>query len=259
MVFGQGVLGQLAVKILRPREEDGELESIFRRELQIVGKLSHPGIIPVYNCGVFEKSPFLVMRYMENGDLEHHMKSGTLPPVPQLLNNLADIVCALEFIHRNGVVHHDVKPSNIMLTSDNDAKLGDFDLADERPDGDLNTQCTGWGSPGYVSPERLYGGGEDFRGDIFSLGATVYELLSGKLPFGVHGEPAELYQRRQEPFDSLTKQMENRVDQALSDLVDRMLSFDPEQRPQYPEIIRELRSASRRLAAPKQLHIGPIE
>ena len=139
------------------------------------------------------------------------------------------------------VVHHDIKPSNIMLTADDDAKLGDFDLADIRMPGDITTPCPEWGSPGYASPERLLNGGEDSAGDIFSLGVTFYELLSKALPFGIHGTAEELYERRRNMSFAALAIRNPQVSKDLSDLISSMLDFFPENRPSYFEIIKALR------------------
>ena len=102
----------------------------------------------------------------------------------------------------------------------------------------------GFGSPAYVSPERLFFGAEDYRGDIFSLGVTIYELLAGSPPFGIVGEPEDLLERRnRKEYPPLAKLSIN-CPVELSDLVDRMLAYSPDERPEYPEIIRILREAA---------------
>ena len=126
-----------------------------------------------------------------------------------------------------------------MLTRGGEAKIGDFDFVDTRKTGDITTGCPEWGSPGYISPERLQYGGEDHRGDIYSLGITIYELLTGKLPFGIHGTPEELFKRRQEAFVPLIT-LRPDVGREISQLIDGMLEFDFESRPSYPEIIRSM-------------------
>ncbi len=234
---------RVAVKVLENSGEDSEkLGERFFAEARLVAKLNHPAILPVYNCGVFEGRPFLVLRYMDMGDLGTKRKRHELPAVPRLLEVTAAVAEALYYAWRTAnVVHHDVKPSNILLSSTGEIRLGDFDLADVRRPGDTATPCPEWGSPAYASPERLYSGGEDFRGDIFSLGAPLYELLGGVTPFGVSGEPEELYERRRDMAFPALCTLAPEVSTTLSDLVTRMLGFSPERRPGYPEIIRELR------------------
>ena len=124
-----------------------------------------------------------------------------------------------------------------MLTADDDAKLGDWDIADFREPGDITTPCSMmWASPIYTSPERIFSGGEDYKGDIFSLGVTVYELLSGIAPFGLHGDTGMIYSRRQNmQFQPLTALVPE-TPPVLSMLVAGMLDFQPGNRPDYEEI-----------------------
>ena len=227
---------RVAVKIqLEP--DNGEAAQRFINAARICGKLNHPGVIPVYNCGTCDGLAFMVMRYMECGDLERMLKHGTLPSgyVPRL-SWIAGIVPALIEAKGNNIVHHDVKPGNIMVTAENDAKLGDWDLADVREPGDMRSANSEWVSPIYASPERIYCGGEDYKGDIFSLGVTLYELLSGNAPFGLHGSAEEIYERRRSmSFDPLS-QVQPGLPPALSLLVTGMLEFEPANRPEYEEV-----------------------
>jgi serine/threonine-protein kinase len=131
-----------------------------------------------------------------------------------------------------------------MLSSDGNAKLGDFDFADRRHQGDITTLCPLWGSPGYISPERLQNGGEDHRGDIYSLGITIYELLSGQLPFGIHGTPEELYRKRENMEFAPLSSVAEGIPDDFSVLISSVLSFNMESRPGYSEIISGLSKLS---------------
>ena len=239
---------RVAVKVLNASAEDAnELEHRFLAEAKLVAGLNHPGILPVYNCGVCEGKPYLVTRFMERGDLGTMMKRGELPPPGELFGILA--VAAEALAYANGtakLVHHDVKPANILLSEGGEARLGDFDLADVREFGDQSPCVAEWGSPAYISPERLYTGGEDVRGDIFSLGATIYELLGGRPPFGVEGEPEELYERRRAMAFTELGVLRPDLPESLTDLISHMLDFEPDCRPTYPEIIRELKACAAR-------------
>lgn len=162
------------MKILNPSSDDIRAQVVnFLEEAKVVSRLSHPGIIPVYNCGVWNDQAFMAMRYMDGGSLERHLKAGTLPKRPLLLAQLATIAEGLAYARSRGVAHHDVKPGNILLTKEGEAKLGDFDLADVSAEKGFSAVRGGFASPAYVSPERLFFGAEDYRGDIFSLGATI--------------------------------------------------------------------------------------
>ena len=237
---------QVAVKVLDASADDAEaLGKRFLAEAKLVAHLNHPGILPVYNCGVCEGRSYLVTRFMDRGDLGAMMKRGELPPTGELLAVVAAAAEALQYANRTAnVVHHDVKPSNILLASGGEARLGDFDLADVREFGDQSPCVVEWGSPAYISPERLYTGGEDVRGDIFSLGATLYELLTGHAPFGVEGEPEELYQRRRMMAFRELDTLRPDLPVTLAGMISHMLDFEPDCRPLYPEVIRELKACA---------------
>ncbi|AVM46309.1 serine/threonine protein kinase [Victivallaceae bacterium BBE-744-WT-12] len=245
---------RVAVKILNPSNDDIRAQVVnFLEEAKVVSRLSHPGIIPVYNCGVWNDQAFMAMRYMDGGSLERHLKAGTLPKRPLLLAQLATVAEGLAYARSRGVAHHDVKPGNILLTKEGEAKLGDFDLADVSAEKGFSAVRGGFASPAYVSPERLFFGAEDYRGDIFSLGATIYELLSGNTPFGTVGEPEDLLDRRHKKAYPPLANLPGGCSFLLSDLVDRMLSYSPEERPEYAEIIRVLRrEADPQAAEPEQ-------
>ena len=237
----------VAIKILNETvdAERVEFSQNFLSEAKLVSSLSHPGILPIYDCGVCDGRQFLVSRYMAGGDLGRALQKKTLPDTATLLHMFATVADALDWSFRHaGVVHHDVKPAN-MLIDGSEVRLGDFDLADIREDGDVNTPCAGWGTPAYVSPERLFSGGEDHRGDIFSLGASLYELLSGRAPFGIEGEVEELYERRREMAFPALSNLRPDLPRQLSDLVTGMLEFMIGNRPGYAEIIRALHASAR--------------
>ena len=240
---------RVAIKIMNASDQGVQAETEhFIEEAKVVSRLSHPGIIPVYNCGIEKGQAFMAMRFMEEGSLERHLKEGTLPPREVLLGQLATVAEGLAYAKERGVTHHDVKPGNILLTNEGEAKLGDFDLADTSAKEGFRSVRGGFASPAYVSPERLFFGAEDHRGDIFSLGATIYELLAGNPPFGAVGDPQDLLDRRnKKAYPRLT---EFGCSQVFSDLVDRMLAYSPEERPEYPEIIRLLRAEADGTAKP---------
>lgn len=230
---------RVAVKVENENSGDEPSESAkrFVNSARMSGKITYPGIVPVFNCGTFEGKAFLVMRYMEHGDLEQMLKQGKLPGHGKILRWILSLIPLLIECRNSNIVHHDIKPANIMLTADDDAKLGDWDIADFREPGDITTPCSMmWASPIYTSPERIFSGGEDYKGDIFSLGVTVYELLSGIAPFGLHGDTGMIYSRRQNmQFQPLTALVPE-TPPVLSMLVAGMLDFQPGNRPDYEEI-----------------------
>ncbi len=236
---------EVAIKVLK--DEIAQMEhsaNLFLHEARIAAALNHYGIIPIYSCGEFEKQPFFVMQYMGNCSLEHQILIQPQIPVEKVVRWMIDIAEGLDNARRHGIIHHDVKPGNILLDSDGNVKIGDFGIAHAIFDNRSNqlVEVTGsWGSPHYVSPEKLEEGKEDFQGDIFSLGATFYELLTGKAPFD-SSEQVEMLRMRQAGTFTPVHELRSNVTPALSSLIRRMLAYEPLERPGYREIIRELNS-----------------
>ena len=227
----------VAIKITNENVFNPETEGErFTFEADLVAKINHPGIVKVYRGGIYRNQPFLVMEFMKKGTLETLQRSFMLPPVEKILNWLAVIADGLNAASKLGIVHHDVKPANIMLSEDGEVKIGDFDLAEINTDN--NDSGSGdWASIAYVSPERLQSGKEDFRGDIFSLGASTYELLTGEYPFGNTGEIPELIERRMKFDFEPAHHLNSTVSAGISDFINAMMSFDPAERPSYEEIV----------------------
>jgi predicted Ser/Thr protein kinase len=164
--------------------DDGSLEprARFLREAKAAGRLNHPGIVTIYDVGEIEDAAFIVMELVEGRSLKDILDRGEKIPLAAALAILSQTADALDFAHRHGVVHRDVKPGNVMLTRHGTVKITDFGIA--RIDQTKRTR-TGIlvGSPGYMSPEQLSGKPIDGRSDVFSLGSLLYELATGKGPF----------------------------------------------------------------------------
>lgn len=229
---------RVAVKIANENTDTEDSAARFVNSARITGKLADPGVVPVYNCGIFENRPFLVMRFMEHGDLERMLKHGELPEHHVILKWITDVMPVLIEARNKNIVHHDIKPGNIMLTADDEAKLGDWDLADIREPDDSDTPCSEWASPIYASPERIYCGCEDHRGDIFCLGVTIYELLAGKAPFGLDGDAETMYERRKNMDFAPISESVPGISPEFGQILTGMLDFLPENRPDYEEILQ---------------------
>ncbi len=176
---------EVAIKVL-PRQFtfDPQFRARFQREAQVIAKLDHPAIVPVYDFGEHEEQPFIVMRYMKGGALADRLKETGPIPVAETAEILKRIGSALDEAHQKGIVHRDLKPGNILFDDRGDAFVGDFGIVKMS---EATVQYTGnaiIGTPGYMSPEQARGEEEiDGRSDIYSLGAIAYEMLTGKLPY----------------------------------------------------------------------------
>jgi len=174
---------EVAVKVL-PREMMHNLifRARFKRELKMVASLEHPAIVPVYDVGEDNTGqPYFVMRYMAGGPLSEWIRKGALS-----LDDTAIIVerlaSALDYAHRKGIVHRDIKPDNVLFDSNNHPYLTDFGIAKLTESG-LSITGDPMGSPAYVSPEQAQGGQVDSRSDIYGMGVVIYEMLTGQKPY----------------------------------------------------------------------------
>jgi serine/threonine-protein kinase len=183
----------VALKVIITRglmsEEMRSLKERFYREARAAGKLTHPGIVTIYDVAEDSHgSPYLVMEFVEGTTLDRALSSGGTAQsftFSQRLSLAIEIAAALDYAHRNGVIHRDIKPSNILMTRDGHSKIADFGIAKL-----VGTQATiggqVLGTPAFVSPEQLTGSPADARSDIFSLGVMLYWIFTGERPF--HGE-----------------------------------------------------------------------
>jgi eukaryotic-like serine/threonine-protein kinase len=178
------------VNLNLPKEDLAEYEARFYQEAKAAGGLSHPNIVVIYDIGKTDRLAYMAMEYLEGRELRSILSErGCLSP-DEAVNIAAQVADGLTYAHGRGVIHRDIKPTNIMLNRDGIAKITDFGIARMRSS-ELKTM-TGMilGSPRYMSPEQVAGKRADQRSDIFSLGVVLYEMLTGQAPFQadtVHG------------------------------------------------------------------------
>jgi serine/threonine protein kinase len=172
----------VAIKIFPSDLAQGEARDCFLREARVVGQLSHPNVVTLHDMGIEESSqtPYLVMEYVEGLPLDRVLEKGTLP-FPRACAWVAHAAEALDVAHKRGVIHGDVKPANILITTDGKVKLTDFGMARvaKRDGGDSPLL----GTPAYWCPEQIMGRPQDARSDLFSLGVVLYEMVTGTKPF----------------------------------------------------------------------------
>jgi serine/threonine-protein kinase len=178
----------VAIKAIALAEEfaDDDLADArarFFREAEMAGRLNHPGIVTVYDAGEDRGLAYIAMEYLRGEHLSHYAEPIHLLPVARVLSLAARVADALDYAHKQNVVHRDIKPANIMFNKDTDElKLTDFGIARLT---DTSRTKTGivLGTPSFMSPEQLEGRPLDGRSDLFGLGITLYQLLTGQLPF----------------------------------------------------------------------------
>jgi len=179
-----GLNRKVALKILKPDlSEDPAFSQKFLDEVEVTASLAHPNIIRVYTLGEQDGRLYLVMEHLDQPSLEQRMDQAGKLSERDVLEIGIGIASALQFAHEEtGMIHRDIKPGNILFGRGNIPKLADFGLAAGARSA-LGQQDEIWGTPYYVSPERLNRQEEDIRSDIYSLGATLYHALAGRAPF----------------------------------------------------------------------------
>jgi eukaryotic-like serine/threonine-protein kinase len=193
-ILGHGGLGQVyevrhsisqraeAMKVLLPSERAGaEVSERFRREIQLLGALSHPHIASLHNAFYHDGQLIMVMELVSGETLRTRSIRAPMP-VPQLLRYARQILSALDYAHTRGVVHRDIKPTNIMITAENQIKLLDFGIAISERSADLTAPGFMVGSVHYMSPEQIAGDKATPRSDLYAVGVTLYEVLTGRPP-----------------------------------------------------------------------------
>jgi tRNA A-37 threonylcarbamoyl transferase component Bud32 len=184
----------VAIKTVKFRaDERPDIWQRFQREIITLSRLSHPNVVTVYDCVIGKDGqPYVVMDLIQGCTLDDILQDKGRLPLRQLCSIAAQVASAVEHAHRHDVIHRDLKPANIMILTDQQdqegnslVKVVDFGLAKLGEDDQRLTQ-TGqlWGSPPYISPEQIKGGNLDYRCDIYSLGVVVYEMATGRDPFG---------------------------------------------------------------------------
>src|SRR5258707_13511445 len=176
----------VALKTIEPEVfRDPEFGTVYRsqflNEASLAGKLRHPHIVAILDAVVESDSGYIAMEIVSGGDLSRHVAAGKLLPVADVLQIAFKCCGALEYAAREGIVHSDIKPSNLMLAEGTEVKISDFGAAYLRKSQVVQTAAMG--SPYYLSPEQIAGKELDFHSDMYSLGVSLYELLTGKKPF----------------------------------------------------------------------------
>lgn len=202
----------------------------FRREATMLHELDHPGIVAVLDAGPSEQGAWMAMEAVGGCDLTRYTRPARLLPPPVVARIGARLAEALAYAHRRGVVHRDVKPANVLVDWTNDTvKLSDFGLARSEEHTQTRSGIT-LGSPDYMAPEQLAGAAVGPGADVYSLGATLFELLCGRRPHQADNLGELLRAVASEPVPQLT-QLRPELEPALCDAVMALLAKDLARRP----------------------------
>lgn len=233
---------RVALKILN-RKYSGDLVRMaqFQQEALTTARVTHPNVIKLYSVGFDQGHFFIAMELVNGGSLEQRIKREGRVNEKEVLRIGRQVAEGLRAAHRMGLLHRDVKPANILFTDDGTAKVVDFGLALFVQQKDQTGEI--WATPFYVSPEKVIENKEDFRSDLFSLGATLYHALTGQPPHKV--KSASLHELRMVKCRRVSLE-ETGIPLGVRTvhIVDRLVAFSPDERPaSYDETVEELRLA----------------
>src|SRR4051812_27210446 len=223
----------VALKVLFPElSADPTFVERFRREAQAAANLNHPNIVSVFDWGEADNTYFIVMEYVDGPTLRDLLRTeGRLHP-DRAADIAADIAAALGFAHRNGVIHRDVKPGNVLISPTGQVKVTDFGIARAARDTaqeNLTQTGTVMGTATYFSPEQAQGLPIDPRSDVYALGVVLYELVTGRAPFVGDNPVAIAYQHvREQPVPPSRTNPD--VPPALEAIILRALAKSPDDR-----------------------------
>ena len=217
--------------------EGNELEQAkdrFFREAETAGRLNHPNIVTIYDAGEEHDLAYIAMEFLEGKDLTDKMGEEQPLPVKWVLQIVLQVAEALDYAHKLGVVHRDIKPANIMyIDNDESIKVTDFGIARITDSSRTRTGVV-LGTPSYMSPEQFSGKRVDGRSDLFSLGVTMFEMLSGEQPFGGDSLAELMYQITNKKHPNIIK-IRGDLPTCTRTIIDKALQKDPENRYQTGE------------------------
>jgi len=226
----------VAVKVmLKEYGADAEFVEKFKREAQAAARLIHPNIAQIYSYGIADGMPYIAMELVAGGSLDQLMKnSGASIDIPRVMKICEQVAQALRCAADQGLVHGDVKPENVLLDANGNAKLVDFGLAAMQKDTNEI-----WGTPYYIAPEKVKKEPIDYRADMYSLGGTIYHALTGVAPFEGDDAPAVVRKRFEGPPVPPSK-IRPDITPQIDALVLKMLALKPSDRfPSFEALLQE--------------------
>jgi beta-lactam-binding protein with PASTA domain/predicted Ser/Thr protein kinase len=221
---------QVAIKILNDRHAaDDQFVERFRREAKNAAGLSHPNIVQIYDRGEAEGTYYIAMEYLEGQTLKELAVVRRPVPIREAIAYARQILAALRFAHRKGIVHRDIKPHNALIDDDGRVKVTDFGIARAGPASQMTEAGSIIGTAQYLSPEQARGGAIDQRSDLYSVGVVLYELLTGTVPF-TGDTPVEIAMKHLSSVPEPPSARRADIPRPLDQVVLRALAKDAEER-----------------------------
>src|SRR5262250_2717068 len=241
----------VALKTIREDQLSGEdsaqMINRFRREAQAAGRLNHPNIVSIYDFGEEGGTWYIAMEFVQGRELKACFEANERFRIPDIVRIMTQILGALAYSHRQGVVHRDVKPANIFLLGEGAVKVADFGIAHIEAS-NLTQVGTVLGTPAYMSPEQILGLPVDGRSDLFSAGVILYQFLTGERPFS--GSSATTMHKVLEEDPLPPSRFNVQVPGAMDAVVRKALAKRPEDRYQSADdFAAALRAAAQRESA----------
>ncbi|MFM7131777.1 MAG: serine/threonine protein kinase, partial [bacterium] len=233
----------VALKVIAPELTSNErVVKRFLREMRLVAMLDHPNVIKAYESGQVGEQHFIAMEYVQGASLGDMLKKGPLEPVA-VIKYAADAALGLDHAHQQGILHRDVKPSNLMLSSDRKmVKVLDLGLGSMMGNDQHQTQITNpgfvLGTIDYMSPEQAQGRESDGRSDLYSLGCCMYHLMTGRVPFQHDNQIQRLALRIHHKPTPIQNYLPN-LNSKVVELIDKMLATNPDDRFQTGQELSE--------------------
>src|ERR687885_1906693 len=221
---------RVAIKILDDRHAaDEQFVERFRREAKNAAGLSHPNIVSIYDRGEAEGTYYIAMEYLDGRSLKELILTRGPAPIKVAIEYSRQVLAALRFAHRHGIVHRDIKPHNVLVDGEGRAKVTDFGIARAGAASQVTEAGSIVGTAQYLSPEQARGGAIDQRSDLYSVGIVLYELLTGSVPF-TGDSPVEIAMKHLSKVPDPPSRRRPDVPRDLDLVVMRALAKDPEER-----------------------------
>ena len=232
----------VAIKTVRLSEFDedmlAEMKERFFREAESAGKLAHPNVVTIYDCGEEHDLAYIAMEFLNGEDLEGYTEKDKIFPLRETLSIASHVAEALDYAHGNDIVHRDIKPANIMRLNDtNEIKVTDFGIARITSSSKTKTGVI-LGTPSYMSPEQIAGKKVDGRSDIFSLGVVLFEMLSGEKPFAADDITSLMFKIAKERHPSI-RTINPKIPSVVEKIIDKAMEKDVERRYQKAGLMAE--------------------
>ncbi len=243
----------VAIKILHAAyKNDTEFIEKFHREAKAAACMSHPNIVNIYDVGIDGTEHYIVMEYVPGATLKTKIQNEAPLDIPTAVHIAKDIADGLAHAHANNIVHCDVKPHNILMTSDGRAKIADFGIARAVTESTMTYSGSVVGSVHYFSPEQARGTGITPKSDVYSLGVVMYEMLTNHLPFNADN-PVSIAMKHVEEEPTPLSVWRPQISPILEAIVLRAMNKNPDVRPSSFELVQELANVEKSLGVSKEV------